>query len=115
MGFMSIIEKVTKPGEWLDGDALRDLGLTRYELNALRSARPEVQSQYEAMARLFGLMPEDISANRWQQLDVTLACTKCKKSTACARFLAGQGDFLVADCPNAETYGDLAEGKYPAA
>ena len=114
MGFMSIIGNMTKPGEWLDGDALRDLGLTRYELNALKNARPEVRDQYEAMGRLFGLRPDDIAADRWQQLDVTMACTQCKKSTACAKFLAGKGEFLVDSFPNAQTYADLAEAKYAA-
>ena len=112
MSFMSIIERMTRSGDGLDGDALRDLGLTRHELNALKNARPEVRTQYEAMGRLFGLMPEDISSDRWQQLEVTLACTKCKKSTSCASFLAGHGDFLVDGCPNAQTYADLAEAKY---
>ena len=114
MSFMTIIDRLTSPSECIDGDALRDLGLTRSELNILRYARPEMQQQLQAMARRFGLQPKDLTADRWQNLDISLACARCKKARSCASFLADQGEFEVGDCPNAQTYSDIAEAKFSA-
>ena len=114
MSFMTMIDRLTGPRESIDGDALRDLGLTRSEPNILRFARPEMRQQLEAMARRFGLQPEDLSEDRWQSLDISLACARCKKARSCANFLAEKGDFEIGDCPNSETYAEMAEAKYAA-
>ncbi len=111
MSMMSMIDRLTKPAEWVDGDALRDLGLTRSEMDVIQFARPEVGQQTKAMARKFGLDPSDINADRWQALDITLACAKCKKAGACANFLTDRGTFELSDCSNAETYTEMAEAK----
>ena len=76
--------------------------------------RPEMGQQLRAMARKFGLDPHDITADRWQALDISLACATCKKAGACANFLTDRGSFSLSECANAPTYAALAEAKYPA-
>lgn len=114
MSISSFIERLTRPGERVDGDALRDLGLTRSEMHTLQFARPEMSQQLKAMARKFGLEPHDILADRWQAIDLSMACAKCKKAGACANFLTDRGTFDLSDCANAGVYSELAEAKYPA-
>lgn len=114
MSLMSMLDRLTRPSEWVDGDALRDLGLTRSELNTIQFARPEMGQQIKAMARKFGLEPSDINADRWQALDISLACATCKQAGACANFLTDRGSFELSDCANAETYTEIAAGKAAA-
>ena len=114
MSIKSFFDRLTQPMEWVDGDALRDLGLTRSEMKTLQFARPEMGQQLRAMARKFGLDPHDITADRWQALDISLACATCKKAGACANFLTDRGSFSLSECANAPTYAALAEAKYPA-
>ena len=114
MSIRTFFDRLTQPREWVDGDALRDLGLTRSEMQTLQFARPEMGQQIKSMARKFGLEAHDLAADRWQALDISLACAKCKKATACANFLTDRGTFDVGDCANASTYAELAEAKYPA-
>ena len=108
MSFFSTISRIAGPGSGLSGDALRDLGLTRAEVQALQYARPETRQQLEAMARRFGLAPKDLSVDRWQELEISLNCAKCGKSRDCANFLTGRGSFDLGDCPNSGTYKALA-------
>lgn len=113
MSFLSTISRMARPGEGLSGDALRDLGLTRAEVQALQYARPETRQQLEAMARRFGLTPKDLNADRWRALDISLNCAKCGKSRSCANFLTDRGAFDLVDCPNSGTYEALAKETRP--
>ncbi|MBU2980633.1 hypothetical protein KO498_02285 [Lentibacter algarum] len=92
-----------------DGFVPMDLGLTRAEFNTLKHSRANMVDQIEAMSGRFGASMDDINANRWTQVDVSLVCADCKKARACQRYLDGKGHFEISECPNAETFTEIAQ------
>lgn len=86
-----------------------DLGLTRAEFNSLRHSRANMVDQIKAMSGRFGASMADINADRWAQVDISLVCADCKKARACQRFLNGKGNFEISECPNAETFTEVAQ------
>lgn len=91
-----------------DSLSLMDLGLTRSEFSILQRSRPQTRQQMEGMAAKFGLSPQDIGRNRWQELDISLKCAQCAQAGKCLKYLSGNGEFSQGDCPNAETYKEMA-------
>lgn len=92
-----------------DGFVPMDLGLTRSEFNSLRRSRKTMVDQIQGMAGHFGVSMDDLSANRWHQIDVSLICAECPKARACQNFLNGFGPFEPSQCPNAKTFTEVAE------
>lgn len=93
----------------------QDLAELAPEPQALRGAvvaRPNAREQMLAMAARYGLNEEEIAAEHWQEMDILTACQNCKSAYPCQRFLNGEAtSFTPSDCPNAETYGNLARAR----
>ncbi len=90
-----------------------DIGLDRSDLYNFAAARPQMRMQMLRMAEQFGLSEEDVTRPRWRALECVHKCRTCSQPEACFRYLAGMGDgsFGQADCPNAESYSEIAAGK----
>ncbi|MCV6592949.1 MAG: hypothetical protein OIF48_08365 [Silicimonas sp.] len=111
MSFLKRILNSGTPGDPAQGETLRDLGLSRDEINTLHFARAETQTQLGAMARRFGLSRVDLEADKGQAIDISVKCAKCKHAGSCADFLTDRGEFDIGDCPNSDTYARLAAKK----
>lgn len=94
----------------MSDQAVADLGLDRSGLRSLVQARPDVRMQMVRMAEEFGLAEADITRPRWRALECVHTCQTCPQPKACYRYLTGTGDgaFGPQDCPNAETYAEIA-------
>ena len=90
-----------------------DLGLDRADLHSFAAARPQLRMQMLRMAETFGLDEADVTRPRWRALEVVHACRTCTRPEACMGYLNGLGDgrFGPQDCPNVDTYRDIAAAK----
>lgn len=93
-----------------------ETGLLRSDLYAIAATRPQMRQQMLRMAATYGLDEVDVSRPRWRALECVHACKTCTQPQACFRYLTGveQGGFDPADCPNAQTYAEVAAQKAQA-
>jgi hypothetical protein len=86
---------------------LNDLALSRDQLRALVEIPPDVADRVARMAQIFGLTPEDLTADRGEYVDVLATCSTCQTRAECAHEMA-KGDAADAEncgfCVNAGTF-----------
>ena len=94
----------------MSDETLRDLAVSRAELEGIVGARAGLPSQMLEMAARFGLDQSDIAQPRWRALEILDTCRHCEHSKACFDFLIGSRDqdFSEMQCPNAERYTETA-------
>ena len=97
--------------EELDERELDDLGLSRADLEILRSGLPGARARLEAMAARFGLRPADIDADRGIALELAEACAHCGQARTCMRAIETGVELDPDHCPNAGIYRALASSK----
>ena len=90
---------------------LTDLGLNRDQMRMLVAIPRDVGDRVAAMARLFGVDPAGLQADRSEFVDVLAKCSQCQVLGQCAHELA-KGDAADPEncgfCVNAATFADHA-------
>lgn len=88
---------------------LADLGVSRAQAMDLARLPDDVPGRVAAMARLFGLTEDQLSADRdvWHALVQT--CNHCEQLPKCARFMAAEASYAedALFCPNRRAFNDL--------
>lgn len=84
-----------------------DLAMTKSDLFAYSNARSSAPEQMKLMAQEFGLLPSDITKERWRELEIVHNCNQCSQHKRCYRYLTRGSDFTKERCPNSSHYVEL--------
>ena len=90
---------------------LADLGLTREQMRSLVTIPADVSDRMTAMAAVFGISPEQLTADRSDYVEMLCNCSQCKARSACASELAkgAAADPARTDfCVNHDTFAQMA-------
>ncbi|MBU9699586.1 DUF1127 domain-containing protein [Rhodobacteraceae bacterium HSP-20] len=95
--------------ETLTDRDLDDLGMTRAQLEAFATMRPDVPDRVARMAAIFGIPESDLKANYADYLELLGTCSHCADRAACS-LLLHSGDLArprdATFCPNAPVYAE---------
>ncbi|MEZ5752333.1 MAG: DUF1127 domain-containing protein [Paracoccaceae bacterium] len=89
-----------------DGD-LRDMGVSRAQAMGLAALPDTVPERMTAMARIFGLSPDQLQENRAEWHELLETCAHCGALSSCARFMEYEFRTVEAAqdfCPNAPDF-----------
>ena len=90
---------------------LRDLAMSRDDLESMVGIGPEVNQRQMTMAHRHGLGEQDLRRHPQDLVASTRACAHCGHIGECARFLASDAPVAAsaAFCPNHVLYEQLAQ------
>ena len=93
----------------MDRQQEADLGFSKAEIADFAAMPDDTHQKMEAMANVFGLTPDDISAERWRETDIVRACGHCGSHRECDHALRSGAtiDDARRFCPNYQQYMDL--------
>lgn len=94
----------------MSAPAWADLGASKGDLLEIAKGPSCVGERMRAMAAAYGLEPQDLSEERWRQVDMARACTNCSETRKCKRWLKGPNlDLSQAGfCPNKAHFSELS-------
>lgn len=90
-----------------------DIGLSTTDVSWLSSAAGDTRARMEAMAGAHGLSADELTAERWREMDMARACGHCGDRRMCRSWLDGDRTGAGPDsfCPNASHFAEMVARK----
>ena len=92
---------------------LADIGASRADLRRVVEMPDEVPARMTAMARVFGIDEDRLSADRREYVERLMNCAACRALSECRHELAkgdGANPALCGFCPNAGRFAEMSRG-----
>ncbi|MEO1680846.1 MAG: hypothetical protein AAFU80_22085 [Pseudomonadota bacterium] len=107
---LTALRRIFRVQDWtgLSDEELADLGLSRVDYAVLCETHVGSHQRMAAMAARFGLTLDEVLADEALGAEATALCGHCADASTCRMAIAGEAEFPVGRCPNAETYAALA-------